>query len=167
MIPCQRPNFFFIRAGTVNNSITTSISGISKIKEELMPKNVLPTGTSNGAKATEIPETNTRLNTLAPITLPIPREARPFFKEVMVVTSSGKEVPSATKVRAITVSGTPSFVAMMVPWFTKSLAPTAITAAPTTNKSNCCQSGFSLFSYASFSSLSVGFFKPLRTFNKV
>ena len=68
-----------------------------------MPKNVLPTGTSNGASATEIPDTSTKLNTLAPITLPIPRDARPFLREVIVVTNSGKEVPSATKVRAITV----------------------------------------------------------------
>ena len=101
VIPCQRPSFFLSNAGTVSNNITTIISGISRIKEELMPKKVLPTGTSNGASATEIPDTSTKLNTFAPITLPIPREARPFFKEVMVVTNSGKEVPSATKVREL------------------------------------------------------------------
>ena len=61
---------------------------------------------------TAAPETKTRLNTFAPITLPTPRDARPFFREVMVVTSSGREVPRATNSRATTVSGTPSQRAM-------------------------------------------------------
>ena len=95
--------------------MTVSITGMSMSREALRPKIRLPTGTSKGARVTEMPETSTRLNTLAPITLPMPREAWPLRREVMVVTSSGRLVPRATKVRAITVSGTPSSLAMMVP----------------------------------------------------
>ena len=54
--------------------MTTSISGMSRIREELMPKMVLPTGTSNGARVTDTPETSTRLKRFAPMMLPMERE---------------------------------------------------------------------------------------------
>ena len=95
-IPCQRWSFLVVRAGTVSSSMTLSMTGMSMTREALWPKRMLPTGTSKGARVTATPETSTRLKTLAPITLPIPREACPFFRLVMVVTSSGREVPRAT-----------------------------------------------------------------------
>ena len=41
----------------------------------------------------------------------------------MAVTSSGREVPSATNVRAMTLSGTPMACAIRVPLSTSRLAP--------------------------------------------
>ena len=52
---------------------------------------------------------------------------------VMVVTNSGREVPTATSVTAMTRSGTPNSVASVLPERTKSWLPTARPTAPTTN----------------------------------
>ena len=66
---------------------------------------------------------------MALLTLPALRRGKrapwPLAREVMAVTSSGREVPRATKVRAITDSGTPRAWAMRVPLSTSRLAPTA------------------------------------------
>ena len=66
----------------------------------------------------------------------LPRDNRPcpLRREVIAVTSSGREVPRATKVRAITDSGTPNSPAMMMPLSTNRFAPIAIKAAPMTSK---------------------------------
>lgn len=58
----------------------------------------------------------------------MPREACPFRREVIVVMSSGREVPRATKVSAMTVSGTCSACAIAVPLSTRRSAPIAIRA---------------------------------------
>ena len=68
--------------------------------------------TTNGEIVTAAPETSTKLKMFAPIILPSDSAPCPLASAVIAVTSSGKEVPSATKVSAITVSGTPSSVAM-------------------------------------------------------
>ena len=69
------------------------------------------------------------------------------------MTSSGREVPSATNVSAITLSGTPSACAISVPLSTSRFAPTAISTAPATSStsilgrgmasssSSCCSAG--------------------------
>ena len=75
--------------------------------------------------------------------------------EVIAVTSSGREVPNATKVSAITLSGTPIACAINVPLSTSKLAPTAISAAPKTSKSSVLTKD--IFSSAS-SFVSVGAF---------
>ena len=118
------------RAGTVRRSMTANITGRSMTREELMPMMVEFCGMLKGDTVMDMPLTSTRLNTLAPITLPSEREPWPFASEVIAVTSSGREVPSATKVRAMTDSGTPSACAIRVPLSTSRFAPTAIRAAP-------------------------------------
>ena len=90
-------------------------------------------GTWKGDRVVDRPLTSTRLNRFAPTMLPRDRALWPFTREVMAVTSSGREVPRATKVRAMTDSGTPSPWAMRVPLFTSRLAPTAMKAAPMTS----------------------------------
>ncbi|MEI3411909.1 MAG: hypothetical protein V8Q57_00755 [Blautia sp.] len=95
-------------AGKVRNAITNSIRGISTTREEFIPAMTFPEGISKGDNTAETPLTSTRLKRLAPITFPRERAPWPFVREVMAVTSSGREVPSATNVRAITDSGTPS-----------------------------------------------------------
>ena len=101
-----------------------------------MPKIVALCGTVKGASATDTPLTSTRLNTLAPTTLPNDRSLWPLMSEVMAVTSSGRDVPSATKVSAITLSGTPKAWAIRVPLSTSRLAPMAISTAPSTSSIN-------------------------------
>ena len=125
-----------------------------------MPKMVLPTGTSNGARVTDTPETSTRLKRFAPMILPTDSEPWPFTREVMAVTSSGRLVPRATKVRAMTVSGTPSSLAMMVPLSTSRFAPTAMTAAPTTRSSSSFHRGTDVPSSWGSSSWGAGVLMP-------
>lgn len=69
-MPCQRESFCFIRVGTVKISITTSITGISIINEELIPLIKPDTGTAKGLIVIAAPLTRTRLKRLAPIMLP-------------------------------------------------------------------------------------------------
>ena len=54
-----------------------------------------------------------------------------MIREEIAVTSSGREVPRAMKVRAMTDSGTPRPAAIILPLSTRRLAPMAMTAAPT------------------------------------
>ena len=106
---------------------------MSSTREAFCPKSTALWGTLKGARDTETPLTSTRLNRLAPITFPRERAPCPFTREVMAVTSSGREVPRATKVSAITDSGTPIAWAIRVPLSTSSLAPTAMSIAPITS----------------------------------
>ena len=52
----------------------------------------------------EVPNTNSRLKIQLPTTLPTARSALPRSAAVTEVTSSGREVPSATMVRPMTRS---------------------------------------------------------------
>ena len=54
-----------------------------------------------------IPMTSSRFRILAPMIFPRPTFSQPLTNDIMVVTSSGREVPSAMAVTAITLSGTP------------------------------------------------------------
>ena len=63
--------------------------------------------------------------------LPSDNAPQPLMSEVIAVTSSGREVPSATSVSAMTDSGTPSALARICALSTSSRAPMAMTAAPT------------------------------------
>ena len=50
--------------------MTASITGISSTSEALCPAMVELRGMEKGARVTDTPDTSTRLNRLAPITLP-------------------------------------------------------------------------------------------------
>ena len=76
--PCQRESLPLHRAGTVRMSITANITGRSMTSEELMPMIVELCGMLKGDTLMDIPLTSTRLNTLAPMTLPSDREPCPF-----------------------------------------------------------------------------------------
>ena len=104
-----------------------------------------------------IPLTRTRLNKFAPRIFPREREACPLIRDDIAVTSSGREVPSAMNVRAITDSGTPRPAAIIFPLSTRRFAPTAITAAPTIRRMISFHIGFSstFSSISSSSSLSI------------
>ena len=132
-----------IKAGSSIISITVSIRGISTTSAAFIPKISLSAGTLNGDKAIESPETRTRLNRFAPIIFPRERRPCPLISDVIAVTNSGKEVPSATNVSAITDSGTPRPCAIIVPLSTSRLAPVAISTAPTTSEIIFLPKGFS------------------------
>ena len=70
---------------------------------------------------------------LAPIMLPIESSDCFFAIAVIVVTSSGSDVPTAIIVTPIIASETPRPLAMIVPSSTSKSAPTTIPNAPKTN----------------------------------
>ena len=115
----------------------------------------------------EAPDTSTRLKMFAPMTLPRDREPWPLARDVMAVTSSGRLVPRATKVRAMTDSGTPRAWAIRVPLSTSRSAPTATRAAPMTSRRMSLTMEFfaapSSTAPASSAAASAGFLKPCRT----
>ena len=81
--------------------MSITISMTSKCSGEIEPK--IATGT---------PKTIQILKILLPTMLPTSKSCSPRRAAVMVVTSSGKEVPRATTVRAIMRSETPIVVAI-------------------------------------------------------
>ena len=81
--------------------------------------------------ATGSPNTIQMLKMLLPMTLPTMRSVSPRLAAVIVVTSSGKEVPNATIVRAIMRSDTPMAVAIKVAELTTSCEPTTTPTRPT------------------------------------
>ena len=107
---------------------------MSTIKDIGVPPRVVPAGTSKGRMVVATPETRTRLKRFAPMILPRESAPWPFIRAVIAVTSSGRDVPRATKVSEITVSGTPIAAAIAIPLSTRRSAPTAITAAPMIRK---------------------------------
>ena len=62
--------------------------------------------TAIGATAAEQPTMSRVLKMLEPITLPTARSGVPFRADIRLTNSSGAEVPAATMVRPITISGT-------------------------------------------------------------
>lgn len=76
--PCQRESLPLSRAGTVRRSMTANITGRSMTREELMPMMVEFCGMLKGDTVMDMPLTSTRLNTLAPMTLPSEREPWPL-----------------------------------------------------------------------------------------
>ena len=74
-----------------------------------------------------------RSRMFAPMILPTESEACFLRMEMMVVTSSGSEVPMAIIVAAITASGTPMRRASSEPLSISSCAPSTMAAAPSTN----------------------------------
>ena len=144
MMPWARESFPRISAGIVTKAMARNISGRSITKDALCPRKSFSTGTENGRIVTDMPQTNTMLNKLAPTMFPSDRAAWPLARETMAVTSSGSEVPSATNVRAMTESGTPMRVASLVPLSTRRRAPMAIRAAPRIKNNIWRQSGHGL-----------------------
>ena len=123
--------------------MTASMTGRSSTRLELMPNSVALCGMVKGASVIDMPLTSTRLKTFAPTMLPSDRSLWPLTSEVMAVTSSGSEVPSATNVRAMTLSGTPRACAIRVPLSTSRFAPAAISTAPSTSRISVLARGIS------------------------
>ena len=98
-------------------SIMTSI--ISKLSGVMVPKS-----------ATGSPSTIQILKMLLPMMLPTRISVSLFLAALIVVISSGKEVPSATIVRAITRSETPIDLAMKEAELTTSSAPPTTPVRP-------------------------------------
>ena len=132
MIPCHLNNLPLINAGITIINITMNIKGISTNSAAFIPNSNLSAGIENGESVIAKPDTKTKLNKFAPIMLPNDNNPWPFINDVIAVTSSGKDVPKATNVKAITDSGTPRNSAIIVPLSTRRLAPIAINTAPTT-----------------------------------
>ena len=92
----------------------------------LNPKSLLPSGIAKGEIVTAVPDTNTRLNILAPIILPKDNAPCPLTKAVTAVTNSGSEVHKATIVTPITSVGIPTIVAKETEEASNISAPKAI-----------------------------------------
>ena len=107
--------------GIVSIPITVNITGISIIKDALIFPIVTPMGRLNGAIDIAIPLTKTKLKRFAPIKFPSESAPLPLTREVIAVTSSGREVPIDIKVSEITVSGTPKALAIICPFSTRRL----------------------------------------------
>ena len=69
------------------------------------------------------PPTITKFRISAPMMFPIDRDACFFLRAIREVTSSGREVPKATNVREMIISGTPKALASFGPTSTSMLAP--------------------------------------------
>ena len=120
-------------------SIIRSIT--SKLFGEIEPEN-----------ATGRARTKQMLKILLPTILPIKRSLSPFFAAVIVVMSSGREVPSATMEREMILSEMPIAVAIVEAELTTSSLPRTTPARPRMIKRNDFPSfhfGFSTF-FASF-----------------
>ena len=92
-----------------------------------------PTGSDPPDKNAQIGRIIVKSMMFAPIILPIDKSDCFFMIAVTVVTSSGKEVPTAIIVTPIIASETPIRCAMIVPSSTRRSAPITIPAAPTRN----------------------------------
>ena len=76
---------------------------------------------------------NVRSMIFAPRILPMEREDCFLIIAVMVVTSSGKEVPMATSVTPMIRSEIPMYLASSLPLLTSRFAPTTMLMAPPIN----------------------------------
>ena len=75
-----------------------------------------------------------RSMTFAPIILPMDKSCFFLIIDVTVVTSSGSDVPIATRVIATILSGTPIYPASLLPKVTRCCAPPTINAVPRIKK---------------------------------
>lgn len=126
MLPCHLKPFFLITNGKINNNITNRPTGAVSINDSFceIPIPVAVAG---------IPITRSKLRVFAPIILPTETLEYPLIMELIAVTNSGSDVPSAINVTEITASGTPTLAAILAPQFTRNLAPTNKTAAHITS----------------------------------
>ena len=81
-----------------------------------------------------MPRIKSKLKLLLPITLPKAAELYPFMDEVMLTSSSGVEVPSATTVSPMAIFEILNFFAIEEEPLTKKSAPFMSIANPTSNK---------------------------------
>ena len=77
-----------------------------------------------------IPKIKNILKILEPTTLPIAISDSPFLEAITLVTNSGKLVPIATTVKAITLSLTLNNLAIVVALFTTNCPPIIIPTIP-------------------------------------
>ena len=104
MRPSVRSTFIF---PSVNADIYTSIVENTNRMKSVVLKPII----SNGEINDEIPRISKTLNMFEPITLPSASCGLPFRAAMLLVTSSGKDVPIATIVKDITASLIPQFLA--------------------------------------------------------
>lgn len=108
------------RKRTAAEPTSMMISMISKLSGVIVPKSV-----------TGRPRTIQILKILLPMILPTRSSVSPFLAALMVVMSSGSEVPRATMVRAIIRSETPMAEAIFEAEVTTSSLPPTTPARPT------------------------------------
>ena len=111
-----------VLAKRASRAVAATLTGISKrcvLRESL-----------TGAITAERPRMSSRLARQLPTTLPKAMSAWPPAAEVMLTTSSGREVPMATMVRPATRSGMPRRRAMLQAPSTRKLAPKTRRANP-------------------------------------
>ena len=77
----------------------------------------------NGLIKVVIPITNKKLHIQLPIALPIIKSECPFIADVIVINTSGSDVPSATIVKPISISDRPNLLAILVAALTNKSAP--------------------------------------------
>ena len=130
-IPCHLLVFENSIEGKHKIIITVNAIGTSTKSDELIPLIILDVGMLKGPRIEAIPVTKTTLKKFAPMTFPSDRLLCPLTNAVIAVESSGKDVPRARIVIAMTDSGTPNFLAIKVPLSTSRLDANAITAADT------------------------------------
>ena len=131
-------------------------------------KSPIQTGISRkrfcGQAVSPSPETSEQIGSIiaksikfAPIIFPTDSEDCFFITALIVVTSSGSEVPTATIVAEITASETPLAAAISVAESTRKSAPITIPAAPIINFTML--SGISFFSNTRFSFCAIRLFR--------
>ena len=116
------------------------LATIQRIADEpiiiMMSKSSKLPGVMVPKMATGRPRTIQMLKILLPIMLPTRSSLSWRLAAVMVVTSSGKEVPKATTVRAITRSEIPIAEAIVEAELTTSWLPATTPASPRSTKTN-------------------------------
>ena len=84
----------------------------------------------SGFNIATAPRISSKLHILLPITFPTNISVLPVVEEIIVTTSSGREVPKATIVRPIKISWILSYFAIQLAPFTKVSAPNINKANP-------------------------------------
>ena len=137
IIPCILLNFLLMIVGTTAMITAPRQATISMLTELVATARGIPYFLSDTSEHTG--SISVRSIMLAPSMLPADRDASFFFNAVIVVTSSGREVPMATAITLITLWEMPKSSASIVPEFTNRLAPITIPAPPDTNIAVCVQ----------------------------
>ena len=113
-----------VLASSASSAQAATLTGISK--------RMVPRESATGAMTAERPRMSSRLARQLPTTLPKAMSAWPAAAEVMLTTSSGREVPMATTVSPATRSGMPKRAASRHAPSTRRLAPPTSRPKPTT-----------------------------------
>ena len=143
----MRLPFLATSQSNAEEPISMTMSKTSKLSGVMVPK-----------IATGMPNTIQILKMLLPMILPTRSSFSPFFAAVMVVTSSGSDVPNATTVRAMIRSVIPMLDAIVDAELTTSWLPATTPMRPmSTNKKDLpsLYLGFSTLSFVFLSFLVI------------